>query len=148
MRNSFHHKHLELENYSKTNFSWVQSALQERRSKPQCDAPETVPGTGACGSTLDPGKATTHMWGAHSSFAAPARSALQTHLHQLQINEALQLRPCQWQTAVGKGAWAAWKTCHFPRPPSHTPFPRARVRRGRGGSSPAALRPAVAAARP
>lgn len=35
VRNSFHHKYLELANYSKTNFSWVQSALQERRLKPR-----------------------------------------------------------------------------------------------------------------
>lgn len=75
--------------WGKTNFSWMQSTLQVQHLKPQHDATKIMPGTGACWRNPDPRKTTTYRSDAYSSFSAQARSALQTDLHKLQINEAV-----------------------------------------------------------
>lgn len=120
VRNSFHHKYLELENHSKTNFRWVQSALQERRLEPQRDATEIIPGTGACWRKRDPRKATTYILGAYSSFAAPASERTANRFTQATKSMSTVAVPMPVTNCSGEGAWTAWQTCHSPRPPSCT----------------------------
>lgn len=101
----------------------MQSALQVQCWKPQHDATEIAPGTGACWRKLDTHKTTTYVLGAYSSFAAQARSTLQTEIY----TSYKSIRQCGYAHASdklhrGRGAWTAQQPHSLPRPPSH-PFP-------------------------